>query len=153
MKDCIFCQIVEGKISSHKIYEDDEHLAFLDIYPNTRGMTLVIPKKHFDSYVFDMPRENYLKLLEVSKKVAKALDRVLRTKRTAMVMEGIGVNHAHIKLYPLHGIEKKFEKNISKKVKFFDHYEGYIATFLGPRAKDEELEELASKIRRVFENV
>ncbi len=151
MKDCVFCQIVEGKIPSHKIYVDDEHLAFLDIYPNTKGMTLVIPKKHFDSYAFDMPRDDYLKLLEVSRKVAKALDKALGCKRTAMVMEGMGINHAHIKLYPLHGIKEKFEKNIAKKVKFFDHYEGYIATFLGPRVKDEELEKLASKIRKVFQ--
>jgi len=151
MKDCVFCQIVEGKIPSHKIYEDDEHLAFLDIHPNTRGMTLVIPKKHFDSYAFDMSRDDYLKLLEVSRKVAKALDKALGCKRTAMVMEGMGINHAHIKLYPLYGINEKFEKNVAKKVKFFDHYEGYIATFMGPRAKDEELEELASKIRKVIQ--
>ena len=45
MKDCIFCKIAEGKIPCHKVYEDEEFLAFLDINPNTRGMTLVIPKK------------------------------------------------------------------------------------------------------------
>ncbi len=146
-ENCIFCQIVEGKISCHKIYEDDEYLAFLDIHPNTKGMTLVIPKEHYDSDVFDMPEDPYKSLLSTSKRVAKVLERGLGVKRIAMVMEGMGVNHAHIKLYPLHGIEKKFEKNIAKKVKFFDHYEGYIATYIGPRAKDEELKKLASKIR------
>jgi len=148
--ECIFCRIVEGKIPCHKIYEDDKHLAFLDIHPNTKGMTLVITKKHFDSYVFDMSNEDYHELIEVTKKIAKGLDKALRVKRTAMVMEGMGVNHAHIKLYPLHGIKKKFEKILAKKIKFFDHYEGYVATFIGPRAKDEELKKLALKIRSVL---
>jgi len=149
-ENCIFCQIAKGKLPCHKIYEDNEHLAFLDIFPNTKGMTLVIPKKHFDSYAFDMPDEDYCKLLEVTKKIAKALDKALGCKRTAMVMEGMGVNHAHIKLYPLHDIKKKFEKNIAKKTGFFKRYEGYVATFMGPRAKDEELKKLALKIRSVI---
>jgi len=149
-ENCIFCQIVEGKIPCHKIYEDDKHIAFLDVFPNTKGMTLVITKEHFDSYAFDMPDEDYRKLLEVVKKVAKGLDKALGVKRTAMVMEGMGVNHAHIKLYPLHGIEKKFEKNIAKPIKFFERYEGYIATFMGPRANDEKLKKLALKIRSVI---
>jgi diadenosine tetraphosphate (Ap4A) HIT family hydrolase len=153
MEDCIFCKIVEGKIPCHKIYEDEGHLAFLDIFPNTKGMALVIPKKHFDSYAFDMPKEDYLKLLNTSRKVGKFLDKALGTQRTAMVMEGMGINHAHIKLYPLHGIDKKFEKKINKQVKFFEQYEGYIATFLGPRANDEELNKLAAKIRSVVEDV
>jgi len=113
-------------------------------------MTLVIPKKHFDSYMFDMPDEDYRKLIEVTRKIAKGLDKALGVKRTAMVMEGMGVNHVHIKLYPLHGIKKKFEKNVAKKIKFFKRYEGYVATFIGPRANDEKLAKLASKIRKVI---
>lgn len=149
-ENCIFCQIVEGKIPCHKIYEDDKHLAFLDIYPNTKGMTLVITKKHFDSYAFDMPDEDYRKLLEVTKTIAKGLDKALGCKRTAMVMEGMGVNHAHIKLYPLHRLEEKFKEVLSKKRVYFEKYEGYVTTQLGPRANDEELEKLASRIRRLI---
>jgi histidine triad (HIT) family protein len=44
--DCIFCKIVAGEIPSHKIYEDDKTLAFMDINPWTRGHSLVIPKAH-----------------------------------------------------------------------------------------------------------
>ena len=148
--DCIFCQIVEGKIPCHKIYEDDEHLAFLDIFPNTKGMTLVIPKKHFDSYAFDMPDQNFRKLLDVTKKIAKGLDKALGCKRTAMVMEGMGVNHVHIKLYPLHKIEEKFTEIIPEDRVFFEKYPGYLTTKIGPRANDEELEKLASKIRSMI---
>lgn len=52
---CIFCQIVRGEAPCHKIWEDDEHLAFLSIYPNTDGFSVVIPKRHYPSYAFDMP--------------------------------------------------------------------------------------------------
>lgn len=52
---CIFCQIVEGKAPCHKVWEDEHHLAFLSIFPNTDGFTVVIPKKHYPSYAFDLP--------------------------------------------------------------------------------------------------
>ena len=54
-QDCIFCKIVKGESHCHKIWEDEEHLAFLSIYPNTLGASVVIPKKHFSSYAFHMP--------------------------------------------------------------------------------------------------
>jgi histidine triad (HIT) family protein len=148
MKKCIFCQIVKGNIPCYKIYEDRKHLAFLDINPNTKGMALVITKKHFDSYVFDMPQKDYQDLFRVVRKVSKALDKALNAKRTAIVMEGMGINHAHIKLYPLHGIKKKFVETWAKKKLYIKNYKGFITTQLGPRAKDKELKNLALKIRK-----
>jgi len=145
--ECIFCKIVKGEIPCYKIYEDDEFLAFLDINPNTKGMTLVISKKHFDSYVFDMPDKDYEKLLTTVKKVAKLLDKKLGTQRTAIVMEGMGINHAHIKLYPLHGLDKKFQEMWAPEKIYFEKYEGYITTQLGPKADDERLKTLAKEIR------
>ena len=91
MESCIFCKIVEGKIPSEKIWEDSEFIAILDVFPNMEGMTLVIPKKHFDSYVFNMNDNEYCKLMTAAKKVAKILDKALKVKRTALVMEGLGL--------------------------------------------------------------
>ena len=54
MQECIFCQIVAGKLPSYKVYEDEEFLAFLDIFPKSTGHTLVIPKKHVE-WVWDLP--------------------------------------------------------------------------------------------------
>jgi diadenosine tetraphosphate (Ap4A) HIT family hydrolase len=71
MKDCIFCKIVKGEIPCHRIYGDSDYLAFLDIYPNTKGMTLVIPKKHYPSDAFEMPKEAYINLMLISKKDCK----------------------------------------------------------------------------------
>lgn len=146
-KDCLFCKIATGEIPSVKIWEDEKHLAFLDIFPNVKGMTLVIPKKHFDSYTVDMPDKDYSDLMIAAKKVAKLLDKKLKIQRTAMVMEGLGINHAHIKLYPLHGLDEKFKETWAKEKVYFDYYQGYISTQLGPQKTPEELEKIAKEIR------
>ena len=150
MEDCIFCKIVKGEIPSHKIYEDEEFLAFLDVYPNTKGMALVIPKKHYPSYVFKMPEDVYERLMKIVNKIAKTIDQALGVKRTAMVMEGMGVNHAHIKLYPLHGLEQEFKDMWADEKVFFEKYEGYLTTKLGPRMDEEKLAEVAKKLRDSF---
>lgn len=144
---CIFCKIVKGEIDSAKVWEDDEFLAILDVNPNTKGMTLVITKNHFDSYAFSMPENVYQKFMVASKNVAKLLERSLRVKRVAMVIEGMGVNHAHIKLYPMHGLEKEFKEMWAKDKVFFDDYPGYLTTQMGPQADMEELKKLAEKIK------
>ena len=146
MENCIFCKIANGKIPSVKIWEDEKHLAILDINPNTEGMTLVLTKKHFGSYAFDMSEKDYLDLMSASKEVAKLLDKKLKVKRTALVMEGIGINHAHTKLYPLHGLPDKFKEMWAKKRVHFDKYEGYISTQLGPEKTNEELKKVSKEI-------
>ncbi|CAN5415892.1 hypothetical protein BH10BAC5_BH10BAC5_18940 [soil metagenome] len=145
-ENCIFCKIVRGEIPSYKIYEDDRFIAILDIFPNTKGMTLVIPKAHFSSYAFDMNDDDYTAFMLAAKKVGKIIDEKLNVRRTSLVMEGMGVNHAHLKLYPMHGLFKKFEPIVptdplNNKV-FFEKYEGYLTTLLGPKATEESLKEL-----------
>lgn len=148
MKDCIFCKIARGEIPAAKIWEDKDYFAALDINPNVKGMTLVIPKKHFDSYAFDMGDKDYANLMLAARKVAKLLDKKLNVKRTALVMEGLGINHVHIKLYPIYGLDEKFKEMWSKERVFFEKYEGYISTQLGPEADMNELNKLAEKIRK-----
>lgn len=65
---CIFCQIVEGKAPCHKVWEDEHHLAFLSIFPNTDGFTVVIPKKHYPSYAFDLPPQALAGLMLATQK-------------------------------------------------------------------------------------
>jgi len=147
-EDCIFCKIIEGKIPCIKIWEEEKHIAILDKFPNTKGMTLVIPKNHFDSYAFDMGDKDFSDLMLAVKKVSKLLDRGLKVKRTAMVMEGLGVNHVHVKLYPIYGLEEKFKETWAKDKRYFERYEGYISTQLGPEKTIEELEKTAEEIMR-----
>lgn len=147
MSECIFCKIVKGEIESVKIWESDKFVAILDVSPNVKGMTLVLTKDHYDSYAFDMPKEIYSEFMAAAKTVAKVLEKGLGVVRVAMVMEGMGINHAHIKLYPLFGITEKFKEMWAKDKVYFESYEGYISTQLGPQAKLEELRNLAEEIK------
>lgn len=147
MENCIFCKIVKGEIPCAKVWEDENYLAFLDINPNTKGMTLVIPKEHHDSYFFDMPADKQSEFLAAANKVARMLEKYFKISRVALVMEGMGVNHVHLKLYPLHGVTDKFVEMWASEKKFFEKYEGYISTQLGPQADMEELKKLAEEIK------
>ncbi len=150
MDDCIFCKIVKGEVPCHKIWEDEKHLAFLGIFPNTEGMTVVIPKKHYSSYAFDLPEDGLKDLVVAAKKVGKLLDKKLEdVGRTAIVFEGFGVDHVHAKLFPMHGTDdmKNWKPIHSTINKYFDKYEGYVSSHDSERADDEKLAELAKKIR------
>lgn len=148
MENCIFCKIVNGEIDSAKFWEDEKFLAILDVNPNTKGMALVLTKQHFDSYAFDMPDKEYQEFLLAAKKVAGILEKGLEVQRVAMVMEGMGINHAHIKLYPLYGLDDKFKEMWAKDRIYFDKYGGYISTQLGPQVDVEELKKLAKEIKQ-----
>jgi hypothetical protein len=63
-----------------------------------------------------------------------------------MVMEGMGVSHLHLKLYPLHGLEKEGEEHWGKEERYFGRYEGYISTQMGPKANMESLGALQVQI-------
>lgn len=150
MSDCIFCNIVQGRAPSYVIWEDENHLAFLSIFPNTEGVTVVIPKSHYSSYVFDLPDNVLVELIFAAKKVAKILDEKLDdVGRTAMVFEGFGVDHIHAKLFPMHGTKDMDNwKPIKSSVdKYFEKYEGYISSHDYKREDNEKLAQLAKKFR------
>lgn len=146
---CIFCQIVRGDAPCYKIWEDKKHLAFLSIFPNTEGFTVVATKEHFPSYAFDAPEDVFKDLIIASKKVAKLLDGKLEdVGRTGLILEGFGVNHLHTKLFPMHGTKMKEWKPTKSNVnKYFEKYEGYISSHDYKRADDKKLSALADKIR------
>lgn len=126
----MFCQIVRGDIPAHVVWEDANYLAFLDIYPIRDGQLLVIPKKHMDSYVFSLPEAEVAGLFLASRAVCSLMTERLPCTRVAQVIEGLGVNHAHVKLYPVATDETEG---------------GLVAT--GPRASEELLTELTKTIR------
>ena len=105
MEDSIFTKIVKGEIPSHKIYEDDKTLAFLNIFPAVKGHTLVIPKIQIDS-LWDLSEEDYNAVMNTTKKVAKRLQEVLGTERVGVKVIGIDVPHAHVHLVPFTSAEE-----------------------------------------------
>jgi diadenosine tetraphosphate (Ap4A) HIT family hydrolase len=89
----------------------------------------------------------YSELLLAARKVGKLLDKRLKVSRTAMVAEGMGVNHVHIKLIPLHGIDRHYKEMWNREERYFEEYPGYVSTMLGPKADPDALQELAKQIR------
>lgn len=147
--DCIFCKIVKGEAPSHKIWEDEKHLAFLTIFPNTQGFSVVVTKEHYSSYAFDLPDDVLSGLVLAAKKVGKLLDAKLEdVGRTGMIFEGFGVDHVHAKLFPMHGTKTDHWQAAKSGVdKYFEKYEGYISSHDYKRADDDKLGDLAKKIR------
>ena len=146
---CVFCEIVKGNTPAFKVWEDDKHLAFLTIFPNTEGTTVVVPKEHYASYAFDLPDEVLAELILASKKVAKILDTKLEdVGRTALVFEGFGVDHTHAKLYPMHGTANMEEwKPIeSMGAQYYEKYPGFITTQDCDKVSQEDLSKTYQKL-------
>jgi histidine triad (HIT) family protein len=114
MSDCIFCNIVKGKIPSYKVYEDDLFLAFLDIHPQSPGHVQVIPKTHH-RWVWDVSQCGAY--FEVVQKIARAQQKAFGTDWILSKIVGDEVEHAHIWVYPnknITGNLTDFEINAQK---------------------------------------
>jgi histidine triad (HIT) family protein len=147
--DCLFCKIVSGEIPSWNIFQSEHHLAFLTPFPNTPGFTVVIPREHLPSAIFSLDEKEYPALLNAAKEVAHLLERGLSCKRVGMIAEGMGIDHAHIKLIPMHGIpDGSWQPILSNDPQFRETYEGYLTTHDGPRMPDEELSNIQGAILR-----
>lgn len=152
--ECVFCKIVAGELPCHTVWESNSHLAFLSIFPNTDGVTVVIPKRHIPSYVFDMSDEEMTALVVAAKTVARGIDAALAdVGRCALVFEGFGVDHVHAKLFPMHGTAamEQWKPIESGKTEFFETYPGYISSHDADRADDAHLATIAATIRAVLE--
>ncbi len=146
---CVFCEIANNRLPHHIIWEDEEYMAILGIFPNTKGMSVVFPKRHQSSYAFEADDRTLSGLILSAKKVAQKIDKALPSvMRTGLVLEGYGIDHLHAKLFPLHGKKTKGWRPIeSRKDEFFVEYPGYISSHDSKRADDKELEKLAKTIR------
>jgi histidine triad (HIT) family protein len=123
----LFTKIIQGEIPAHKILEDDQYLAFLDIRPINPGHALVIPKKEID-YIFDVDDVLLSGLIVFAKKVAAALKKTVPCVKIGMMVAGIEVPHVHIHLVPIFGVG---DLNFAK----------------AKPASNEELSEVAKKIK------
>ena len=114
----IFTKIVAGEIPCYKVAENDEFLAFLDIFPLAKGHSLVIPKREID-YIFDIESDAYSRLWLFAKKVAQAQKKVISCERIGVAVIGLEVPHAHIHLVPINGVNdidfSKPKLSLSKK--------------------------------------
>jgi histidine triad (HIT) family protein len=111
----LFTKIVNGEIPAWKVAEDENYLAFLDIFPVAKGHTLVIPKKEVD-YIFDLDEATYTGLHQFAKKVAIGLQKAIPCKKVGEMVLGLEVPHAHIHLVPMQSEADLL--NFSKKLSF-----------------------------------
>lgn len=100
----LFSKIINREIPAYIIAEDEHHIAFLDVYPLVMGHVLCVPKQEVD-YIFDLPDESLSALHIFSKKVAKAIAKVVECKRVGTAVIGLEVPHAHIHLVPLQSVQ------------------------------------------------
>ena len=128
----IFSKIISDEIPAYKILENENFLAFLDIFPLAKGHVLVIPKKEIDC-LFDISSDEYVELWKFAQQVAKAMDKVIDCKRIGVAVIGLEVPHAHIHLVPLNNVSDiNFER---PKLSF----------------SEEEMNEVAQNIRKAIE--
>ena len=115
----IFTKIIRGEIPCYKVHETEDCLAFLDINPNSYGHTLCILKKEID-YIFDLSDEEYLSLMNFSKRVALAIKKSVDCKRVAMSVVGLEVPHVHVHLIPINNMnDLNFYNNLElEKISF-----------------------------------
>lgn len=114
----IFSKIIKGEIPCYKVHENDEFIAFLDVFPVTKGHVLVIPKKETD-YIFDIEDSSYARMWQYAKKIAKALKLSFKCERVGISVIGLEVAHAHIHLLPINSLDdmnfSKQKMNLSKQ--------------------------------------
>jgi diadenosine tetraphosphate (Ap4A) HIT family hydrolase len=108
--DCVFCKIATGDLPCFELYEDDKYLAFLDRYPESEAMTIIITKEHKPSYFVDVETQTLGDLLEIAKTLARKIDKKMPDiLRTTVVFEGLDIPHLHMKLKPAY--KGKFKPN------------------------------------------
>lgn len=115
----IYTKIINREIPSSIIYEDDSHIAILDIGPFSKGHTLVIPKKEYVKF-YDMPEDEYVELQRIVQKVAKNMKEKLNCN-IGSVIYGEDVQHVHIHLFPINNEVKVFD--FSKTNSYLDDEE------------------------------
>lgn len=99
----IFSRIIAGEIPCHKIADNDQFLAFLDINPLAKGHTLVIPKVETD-YIFDLDDDTLANLILFAKKIGLAIEKAVTCERIGISVIGLEVPHAHVHLIPINQI-------------------------------------------------
>ncbi|XP_041854439.1 uncharacterized protein LOC121648422 [Melanotaenia boesemani] len=143
--DNLFCRIVRGEQQQWRVWEDSEHVAFLTPYPNTPGLTVVVPRKPLSSDIFRLDEPDYKALILATYKVAKLLEEGMKAEGVAVIFEGFEIDHAHFKLIPLVP-SPDGTKSVELKSEYFQNYPGFVSSLDGPPADSETLKNIHSKI-------
>lgn len=141
IEECPFCEIVAGKASCRKVYEDEHTLAFLDLYPVSRGHCLVIPKKHIRWFTDIEPQDNLAgPFLRACYIVARKVKYAFECEYVTLLLRGTRVPHVHMLIIPtIRGEENFLDKTLNL------HH--FCQTRLQPQFSELELDAIAEKVR------
>lgn len=143
----LFPRIIRGEEQQWRVWEDNEHVAFLTPFPNTPGLTVLVPRKPLTSDIFRLNESDYTALLVATRKVAHLVQEGMNAHGVALIFEGFEFDYAHAKLIPLVP-QPKAPKPPVVVSQFCPTYTGYVTSVDGPPANKEDLTEIHTKITR-----
>ncbi|XP_072530494.1 uncharacterized protein [Salminus brasiliensis] len=144
--DGLFSRIVRGEEQQWRVWEDNEHVAFLTPFPNTPGLTVLVPRKPLTSDIFRLEKSDYMALILATRKVAQLLQEGMGARGVALIFEGFEVDYAHAKLIPL--VSKPGDVLPAVPPQFCPTYLGYVTSADGPPASAEALNDMHTKITK-----
>ncbi len=150
MEETIFHKIVRGDVPCHKVWEDEKHVAFLSIFPNTDGVTVVIPKQWAPSNFTQVEPAVLCDLMRAAQTVARKIEAAFPdVGRVGLIFEGFGVDYLHAKLFPMHGTGDmtQWQPIENARTEYYDTYPGFLSSHDAAQVDDATLARIARKIR------
>uniref|UniRef100_UPI003AAE0B2B uncharacterized protein isoform X1 n=1 Tax=Centroberyx gerrardi TaxID=166262 RepID=UPI003AAE0B2B len=145
----LFSRIVRGEERQWRVWEDEGHVAFLTPFPNSPGLTVLVPRRPLTSDIFRLEKGDYEGLVLATRKVSRLLEEGLGASGVGLIFEGFEIDYAHAKLIPLLPPPSSGEGDATAKTppaQFYPIYPGYVTSEDGPEASLESLKELHAKI-------
>lgn len=147
----LFSRIVRGEEKQWRVWEDEGHVAFLTPFPNTPGLTVVIPRKPLTSDILRLEEGDYTDLVLATRKVSRLLEDALGAWGVGVIFEGFEIDYAHTKLIPLVSSPGNGTQSAVCSVpEFFDVYPGFVSSAKGPPASFEQLRQIHNKITKTL---
>ncbi|KAM9857567.1 uncharacterized protein ACBR49_001186 [Aulostomus maculatus] len=145
----LFSRIVRGEEQQWRLWEDDAHVSFLTPFPNSPGLTVLVPRRPLTSDIFRLEKKDYEELVLASWKVSRLLEEALGAWGVGLIFEGFEIDYAHAKLIPLFRSSSSGGGDVAAEPpppQFCPAYPGYVTSEDGPDASPESLKELHAKI-------
>lgn len=147
----LFSRIVRGEEQQWRVWEDEGHVAFLTPFPNSPGLTVLVPRQPLTSDIFRLETGAYERLAVASWDLSRLLEDGLGSWATGLIFEGFEIDYAHVKLIPLFhpSSPETGDGNPNPKPsvpQFSASYPGYVTSEDGPGASPQSLKDLQMKM-------
>lgn len=143
----LFSRIVRGEEQQWRVWEDLEHVAVLTPFPNTPGLTVVVPRRPLPSDIFGLDKRDYVSLVKAAWSVARLLRSSLDASGVGVIFEGFEIDYAHVKLMPLFSTGSATGgRDRTGAAPFFNTYPGFVSSEDGPEASAHSLTDLHTRL-------